>query len=166
MFQVMLLALFIAVAQGAHAAVYKCEINGKIEFSDRPCAPNAAPVNLDVARPNEADAARAQERARENVEQADALRQREALEQEKARAESNIRLLELQRQGVLKELAWKKKIAIGMTEDQVEKAWGKPTKINRTVSSSTVNEQWVYRRGDAYAQYVYLKNGVVTSWQD
>lgn len=54
-----------------------------------------------------------------------------------------------------------KKIWIGMTKDMLKLSWGSPDDINRTVTSYTVHEQWVY--GDVY---VYVEDGIVTSWQD
>lgn len=53
----------------------------------------------------------------------------------------------------------------GMTAAQVRSAWGAPTKINRSVGSYGVHEQWVYDRGNFRAQYVYLENGKVTGIQ-
>ncbi|MFG0593601.1 DUF4124 domain-containing protein [Delftia sp. WSY_9] len=57
------------------------------------------------------------------------------------------------------------KVMRGMSESQVKNSWGSPTKINKTIGSNGVNEQWVYRRGGGVSQYVYLENGVVTSIQ-
>lgn len=57
------------------------------------------------------------------------------------------------------------KVTRGMTAAQVRSSWGDPTKINRTVGSYGVHEQWVYDRGNFRSQYVYLENGVVTSFQ-
>jgi len=54
-------------------------------------------------------------------------------------------------------------IFMGMTKEQLIMAWGKPKDINRTVTRYSTDEQWVY--GD-FGPYVYLKDGVVTSWQD
>lgn len=53
-------------------------------------------------------------------------------------------------------------IRIGMTSKQVQLSWGQPARRNRSVGSWGVHEQWVY--GD-FGPYVYLKNGVVASWQ-
>lgn len=53
-------------------------------------------------------------------------------------------------------------LTIGMRADDVIDALGNPTTINRTVLSSGTSEQWVYPNG----LYVYIENGVVTSWQD
>ena len=66
-----------------------------------------------------------------------------------------------------------KRVAIGMTSEQVMAAWGYPSAVNKTTVAGGVNEQWVYRHhGDAtvdYAEtddYVYLENGVVTAIQN
>ena len=53
------------------------------------------------------------------------------------------------------------RIIIGMTKEQILLSWGKPDKINRTVGSWGVHEQWIY--GD---KYLYLENDKLTSFQD
>lgn len=51
---------------------------------------------------------------------------------------------------------------IGMTAAQVEAScWGKPTRINRTITARGQSEQWVYGGN----QYLYIDNGVVTAIQ-
>ena len=50
---------------------------------------------------------------------------------------------------------------MGMNPQQVRAAWGAPDEINRTAFSQHVSEQWVYGN-----TYVYLDDGLVTSWQD
>ena len=57
------------------------------------------------------------------------------------------------------------KVMTGMSESQVQSSWGRPTKINRSVGSYGVHEQWVYDRGRNGAQYIYFENGVVSSMQ-
>lgn len=57
------------------------------------------------------------------------------------------------------------RIFIGMKEKDVLRSWGRPTKINRSVSAESVSEQWVYERGNYQNQYIYLRNFVVTSVQ-
>ena len=66
--------------------------------------------------------------------------------------------------------AHKGKISLGMPRDLVAEAWGNPNKINKSVGRFGVHEQWVYSHGENYLhaakrQYVYIENGVVTSWQ-
>jgi hypothetical protein len=58
-----------------------------------------------------------------------------------------------------------KKIWIGMSEDVLLESWGKPNRINRTVSAYTVHKQYVYGRFP-YNSIVYVVNGVVTTLQD
>lgn len=57
-------------------------------------------------------------------------------------------------------------IMVGMTSEEVLQSWGKPSKINRTVTRNEATEQWVYERKTIVdTQYVYLRNGVVSSMQ-
>jgi Domain of unknown function (DUF4124)/Protein of unknown function (DUF2845) len=59
-----------------------------------------------------------------------------------------------------------RRVFIGMTEEEVVRSWGKPNKINRSVTSQNINEQWIYDRkriGDG--QYLYIENGVLKSIQ-
>lgn len=53
-----------------------------------------------------------------------------------------------------------RKIIIGMNEDQVRAAWGKPEKINTSSFSELKSEQWIY--GDSY---LYFDNGILRSTQ-
>jgi len=54
-----------------------------------------------------------------------------------------------------------KKIMIGMTPQQVLRAWGRPLRINESTGARYHHEQWVY---PAHT-YIYFQNGVLTSWQ-
>lgn len=54
-----------------------------------------------------------------------------------------------------------RRIQMGMDAAQVRAALGAPDDINRSVGSFGVHEQWVYD-----GIYVYLEDGVVTSWQN
>jgi hypothetical protein len=57
-------------------------------------------------------------------------------------------------------------IRTGMTKDEVRLSWGRPYTVNRTVTSSSAHEQWVY--GDEYnpKTYLYFDDGILTAWQD
>lgn len=52
-------------------------------------------------------------------------------------------------------------IWIGMTKLMAEHSVGPAKKINRTVTSTQVHEQWVYDE-----MYLYFENGILTSFQD
>ncbi|MDI3503787.1 MAG: hypothetical protein PWP64_723 [Candidatus Cloacimonadota bacterium] len=56
-----------------------------------------------------------------------------------------------------------RKVFIGMNKDQLLISWGRPRDINRTGTAYSTHEQWCY--GD-FGPYIYLEDGVVTSWQD
>ena len=56
----------------------------------------------------------------------------------------------------------KKQIQIGMTAEQVRASWGRPSKVNSTITARGTHEQWVY---DASDDYVYFDDGIMTSVQ-
>ena len=51
---------------------------------------------------------------------------------------------------------------IGMTDEMAIESIGKPLKINKTVGSWGVHEQWVYN----YDLYLYFENGILESFQN
>jgi hypothetical protein len=53
-------------------------------------------------------------------------------------------------------------IWIGMSREMLIESKGQPLEINRTVTLSVINEQFVYPN----QKYVYLENGKVKAWQD
>ena len=56
-----------------------------------------------------------------------------------------------------------KGVLIGMTKSEVlQSSWGKPRKINRTITENTVHEQWVY----SGSNYLYFDNEYLTSIQN
>ena len=70
------------------------------------------------------------------------------------------------RKNRLEEATRQGRIFVGMSSDDVLKSWGKPDKINKTLTSNNRREQWVYRRGRiGNDDYVYLENGIVTTIQ-
>lgn len=83
---------------------------------------------------------------------------------------------ELERRGVIPGHEWglieADKISIGMSELGLICSWGMPSYeggVNRTVTSSGVRKQYVYRDcccGGCSTQYVYTRDGRVVSWQD
>jgi hypothetical protein len=52
------------------------------------------------------------------------------------------------------------KVKIGMTKEMCLVSWGKPKKINETITAGNKSEQWVYDDN-----YIYFTNGVVTAMQ-
>ncbi len=61
----------------------------------------------------------------------------------------------------------KNKINIGMSEDSLACSWGRPERINTTVTRHGVRKQWVYSSCDrCKRRYVYTSNGSIVSWQN
>lgn len=59
------------------------------------------------------------------------------------------------------------KVVLGMTYAEVTRAMGREADhVNRTVRDSGVNHQMVYRRAEGSRAYIYLTDGVVTSFSD
>lgn len=58
-----------------------------------------------------------------------------------------------------------RKIGVGMTNAEVIYSMGYPNDINTTNNSSGTYEQWVYGDPIYGATYVYVDNGIVTSYQ-
>jgi hypothetical protein len=56
------------------------------------------------------------------------------------------------------------KIAPGMTRSEMVRAWGTPTKCNTSFVAGASHDQCIYR-GPGGEDYVYLRNGIVESWQ-
>jgi hypothetical protein len=51
-------------------------------------------------------------------------------------------------------------VKIGMTKEMAKLAWGRPNKINNTTTANTVDEQWVYDKGN-----LYFTNNILTTIQ-
>ena len=61
----------------------------------------------------------------------------------------------------------RKQIWIGMTKEQLHLSWGNPNYTNRTTLPNGLQEQCIYGSDSLLGRkYVYLDNGIVTSWQD
>jgi hypothetical protein len=58
----------------------------------------------------------------------------------------------------------KGQINIGMNQEQVAAAWGRPYRINKTHGSYGTHEQWVMH--EMGSSYVYFENGVCTTIQN
>lgn len=127
------------VSHGAQAEAFRCTVDGKIVYQQAPCE-GGAKVNLSGAGEAAPDSPAAQQWRRDVAQ----MRRKDAVD------------------GAVSRRA----IAIGMTGDEVVRSWGRPHKINVTVTASGRSEQWIYRRGRiGLNQYVYVDDGTVTSVQ-
>lgn len=57
----------------------------------------------------------------------------------------------------------KQEIWTGMNKNQLVLAWGQPRSIDKNVTYGSNMEQWVYGN---LGPFVYIENGIVTSWQN
>lgn len=55
------------------------------------------------------------------------------------------------------------RVIFGMTENSLKKICGTPQEINVDAFPGIVSKQFVY--GDMCRDYIYTKNGLVSSWQ-
>ncbi len=79
----------------AHAAIYKCVIDGETVFSERPCASNAKEVQIRVHRPDQSVLQESTERANSIAEHERVLREdrrRREVQREIDELESRIRI--------------------------------------------------------------------------
>jgi hypothetical protein len=61
-------------------------------------------------------------------------------------------------------LIFNHQIAIGMTFGNVQAAWGKPYKIDRSSSSNGIREYWFYNSSNGNLWMVVFDNGRVSSF--
>lgn len=57
-------------------------------------------------------------------------------------------------------------LSFGMTKEEVTASWGRPDRRNTSTRAYGTSAQWVYDKGNFKAQYIYFRDGVVTSWQE
>nr|PZN59644.1 MAG: hypothetical protein DIU58_17700 [Sphaerobacter thermophilus] len=102
-----------------------------------------------------ADSIAREERARREAER------RAAAERARREAERAARIRSYGWPAHFAEAVIARRVMIGMTAEMVREAWGRPERINETITASGRFEQWVYGLGE----YIYLENGVVTTIQ-
>ena len=134
--------IFMLVLSGvttAHAQSYKCTVEGKVLYQAEPCATGSQTVNTSGAGQADGNAAGANYYKKEAARLA-----------WKERVENAI---------------YNKQVIVGMNEEEVVQSWGRPHKINTTVTAKGRDEQWVYRRAGGADQYLYLTNGELRGMQ-
>lgn len=121
------------------AQAYKCMVDGKVTYQQAKCN-GGAPVNTSGAG-NGDPLASASVRLQQEVA---VYKRRDAVE----------------------EAISQQRVIPGMTSEEALKSWGRPTKINRTVTAGGSREQWVYRNEEiGNDRYVYVENGTVRTIQ-
>ena len=144
----------------ASAPVYRCQQGDTTVFSDKPCAPNAQPVQLPPAvvipagpRADLLEAARQREQREQQGTQT--LRQAEGewqAQHAQAKADAE-RLQRARAQGVVVE---------GMSPADVRRIHGEPTVTSRNQKGKTDRETWSYLLDDARVTVIFV-DGKVSS---
>lgn len=153
----LLLVLLLAAQGAAGAQFYKCTgPDGKVNFTDSPCAASEAVQTLDRVPPQGLD------KVFKDIEDSKARRaENERVWAERERAEAT-RLYRRQAHAGLE---------LGMTASQVRAhpVWGGPDEVNATRLPGLTREQWVYGvdpENEYERMYLYFDNGVLTTIQD
>ncbi|WP_435102364.1 hypothetical protein [Arhodomonas sp. AD133] len=180
------------VSGSAVGEVYKCEVDGEVEFSDKPCADDPTKIERrpEYMTPYERRQAEREKRRKERKAREERLEQQRIERQREIRKERERRSEEryARRKARMKELKRKAKdappeekelferihfglqqqsVVVGMTEADVNLIKGRPDSVNRTTTAYGTSKQWIYgsfEEGDR--EYIYLENGRVTSIQD
>lgn len=149
---IMLLACSVSMA--SQAKIYQCEENGKTIFSQTPCVGDSI-KEVTVTESYHVDNAeqdKGQEKYKEYLQD---YEEKKAQEQKERQFKRKINAA-----------IYQKEVMIGMTAQEVKRSWGKPNKINTSSGSFGKHDQYVYYRANNVTQYVYLENGIVTSWSN
>jgi hypothetical protein len=123
----------------SHAQINKCTVEGKVVYQSEPCVAGGEKVNVSGAGKADANASGANYYKKE----AERLAWKERVEN----------------------AIYNKQVIVGMGGEEVVQSWGRPHKINTTVTAKGRDEQWVYRRAGGADQYLYLTNGELRSMQ-
>lgn len=149
------LLLFAPAALGA--SVYRCEQDGRVVFTDRPCSAGAQP--LPERSPSvlpggaAADLAKAHDERRRRANDARRKADAQWLQAHEARKAEEARLRQALVEG---------RVIQGMTAAQVRQAWGSPDRIERSAQPG-VQERWIWRSGKKVTRSVTFRDGRVAS---
>lgn len=146
-----LVAVALGLAMQADGAVYRCEIDGRMTYTDRPCATGAQPHVLPELStvPSES----ALDLSRQHDERVERERESRASD-DAAWLESHARRKE--QEARMESAIAARQVIKGMRADQVRRALGSPDEVERSAGS----ERWIYGSG-RQKRMVDLEDGVV-----
>ena len=145
-----LLLITLICPAGAQAAVYQCTVNGQTVFSDRPCGNDSKELDH---KPAPALGGQFDTGVDSYFEALPQEEKKPRVQQQKDTDCPPVSATEL------RTLIIKKRVVEGMKKDDVRRAWGAPTSIMNSGSSS----QWNYHWSNGNRQYVHFRNGCVSS---
>jgi hypothetical protein len=132
-------ALFLIPCLASGVQPFKCTVSGRVVYQQVPCDGGS---KVDTSGAGHGDrSSRAAMQAQQEV-------------------------LEVQRKEQIDRAVLSRKIFIGMLAEDVVRSWGRPSKINKTLTVSGLEEQWVYLGGKGgQRMHVYVADGVVQAVQ-
>ena len=156
-----IIAMLLMLSAGAaHAAIYKCEMDGKTVHTDRPCAAHAEPEQ--VRAPNSMEGPSAAGRKMAKDYDRDAASDKKVRDQANAQWVKQHEAEEGNRERVRKGIVERKAVR-GMTEAELRQALGNPAHVGRTDTSKGITERWEYELDNGNTQTVTVSNGEVTA---
>ncbi|MBX6420108.1 MAG: DUF4124 domain-containing protein [Nevskia sp.] len=147
-------------AASARAEIYRCEQNGQLTYTDRPCAHGAAPaqlppINTVPAQPAPDASALARQYDRDTA--------RETAARKKARAQAaEAYAVKKAQQEAVRQALIEGRVVKGMTPDQVRTVLNEPTRIENPGSA---RERWIYVNGRS-RRTISFRDGVVAADSD
>lgn len=97
-----------------------------------------------------------EKRRLEEIRKEEALRQQWKREQAERKERLKKKYGDINGEKIFNGYIW-----LGMTKEMIIDSWGETHRINRSVGVWGVHEQWIYS-----GSYLYIDNGILTSWQD
>lgn len=175
--KIITIILLTLITSTSYAKAYKCEVKGETTYQQKPCKEGETTTTLKIKVSKLKDLEKKLAKNEREFEKVKKQFDAETDTGEKIKLIEKERHLGLEQLDLIGEIAALKKknereifirqnkVAVGMTDNQVIRALGKPTSINSsTRGSKGVSEQWVYS-GEGKTKYVYLENKKVTSLQ-
>lgn len=149
-----------AVALSVHAgAVYRCEQDGHLTYTDQPCAGGANATLLPGPVVTAPPTATERELARQHDTRL--ARDRAARDRADAKWLKDQKGLK-DRAAAVRKAIIEHRVIRGMTADEVKSALGPPDRVQRSESHGSRKETWIYE-GDGASRRVNFKNGEVST---
>jgi hypothetical protein len=151
-------AILLLCCANASAEIYRCERNGRVEFSDRACVGGQVPI--DIAPPNSMETSRGEAllAAQYDREGTALLKARRA----SLAADEKTNAQRRRQQDRMRDAALHGDVAVGMTSAQVTALLGNPSSVRSSESETGKSETWTFRDGNI-AHSVQFKDGKVSS---
>jgi hypothetical protein len=138
---VILIAMwYLAAAPAAWAEVYRCTVDGKTIYTDKPCQPGAAPTTLPPITSIDR-----QPTSTPMTRQFDVDARREAASNHNANsARLDAYAAQKAHDDAVRSATIAHRVIMGMTVSEVRQSIGEPTRID---FEGTPNERWIYQNG-------------------